>query len=56
MSRFAKFYTALTGGLLTWGAAVVQSAPDDITASEWMFGAGALVTAIAVWFVPNTEG
>lgn len=54
MNRVAKFYTALTGGLLTWGAAVVVSAPAAITASEWVTGAGVLVTAVGVWFIPNT--
>lgn len=54
MSRFAKFYTSLTGGLLTWGTSVVVSTPNDITSAEWMVLAGGLVTAVAVWFVPNT--
>jgi hypothetical protein len=53
MARFSKFYAALTAGALTWAAAVVTSAPADITASEWVTGAGVLVTAFAVWAVPN---
>lgn len=54
MNRVAKFYTALTGALLTWGAVVVQSAPAHITSTEWLQIAGGAVTAVAVWFVPNT--
>lgn len=53
MARFSKFYTAATGGLLTWGAVVVKSAPTDITSSEWLLLAGAAVTAIAVLVVRN---
>lgn len=53
MSRFAKFYTSVTGGLLTWGTAVVVSAPAAVTSAEWMVLAGAAVTAVAVLVVPN---
>lgn len=53
MSKFAKFYTVLTGGLLTWATAVVVSAPASITASEWVTAAGVIVTAGAVLVVPN---
>lgn len=53
MSKFAKFYVAFTTAALAWGASVVKSAPTSITAAEWIAGAGVLVTAIAVWFVPN---
>lgn len=55
MNRWAKFYTAATGGLLTWGAVVVKSASGSITSTEWMQLAGVAVTAIAVWFIPNSD-
>lgn len=54
MTRFSKFYVAFTTAALAWGAAVVKSASGPVTASEWIAGAGVLVTAAAVYFVPNT--
>lgn len=53
MSKFAKFYTAATGALLTFGAAVVKSTPASVTGSEWLMLAGGAVTAVAVYAVSN---
>jgi hypothetical protein len=53
MTRFAKFYTAITGGALTWAAAIVTSNSASVTSSEWVAGAGVLVTAVAVLVIPN---
>lgn len=54
MTRLSKFYIALTGGGLTWATAITVSPSGPVTAAEWVTGAGVAVTAIAVWFVPNS--
>lgn len=54
MSKYLKTITALVTGLIGWVTLVVNSAPADITSSEWIVGAVALATALGVYTVPNS--
>jgi hypothetical protein len=48
-----KTLTAIVTGAIGWVTLVVNSAPSDITSSEWIVGATVLATALGVFAVPN---
>lgn len=50
---FHKTLAAVVTGTIGWATAVVVSAPAAITASEWVFGATVLATALGVYHVNN---
>ena len=52
---YTKFITAIVAGAIGWATLVVNSAPADISASEWIAGATYLAVALGVWAVPNTN-
>lgn len=51
--RSRKTVVAVTGASLAWGTIVVQSAPEAITAPEWLAGATLLATALGVYKATN---
>lgn len=51
--RARKFITSVVGAGLAFGAVVVASPSDAITAPEWLVLAGGLATACGVYGVPN---
>lgn len=53
LSRYRKTIAAVVAAGIGWATAVVTSAPEAITASEWIMGASALAAAFGVWVVPN---
>lgn len=53
MTRIDKAIAAFAAGAITWATSVIASAPAQITASEWIQGAGVLVAAYGVWRLPN---
>lgn len=55
LAPYRKTVSAVVTGVIGWAAAVVASAPTHVTASEWVFGATVLATALGVWALPNTE-
>lgn len=55
LGKYAKLVTALVTGAIGWAVLVVNSAPTDITASEWIAGATYLATALGVYAVPNAS-
>lgn len=55
ISPFAKFYVALTTGMLTVATEIVVSEPSRITSAEWVQVVGVAVGAGLVWLVPNGE-
>lgn len=52
--RYRKTITAVVTGVIGWVTAVIVSAPDNITAAEWILGVTVLATALGVYAVPNT--
>lgn len=55
MSPYLKLIAAVVTGVIGWATLVVNSAPADITSSEWIVGATALATALGVYLVPNAD-
>lgn len=55
LRRYRKTVAAVVTGAIGWAAAVVASEPSSITASEWIFGATALATALGVYTVANAR-
>ena len=55
MGNYAKLLTAVITGLIGWATLVVNSAPTEITSSEWIVLATALATALGVFGVPNAS-
>lgn len=55
MSKYLKTITALVTGAIGWATLVVNSAPTEITSSEWIVGATILATALGVYAVPNND-
>lgn len=53
LGPYAKFVSALITGLIGWATLVVNSAPADISSSEWIVLATAAATAFGVVVVPN---
>ena len=53
LGPYSKTVTALVTGLIGWGGVVVSSVATHITASEWLFLAVAVATALGVYAVPN---
>lgn len=53
MEKYRKTITALVVGAVGWATLVVNSAPSNITATEWIAGATYLAVALGVWGVPN---
>ena len=53
LAPYRKTISAVVTGLIGWAAAVVASAPAHVTASEWVFGATVLATALGVYTVGN---
>lgn len=53
MSKYSKTIAAVITGLIGWGAAVVQSMPTAITATEWIMLATIVATALGVYQVTN---
>lgn len=53
LDPFRKTVTAIITGVIGWAAAVVASDPVNITASEWVFGATVVATALGVFQVRN---
>lgn len=53
IAEIRKALTPLVTGGLGWAALVVQSAPREITAGEWLMGAGILATSLGVYAVTN---
>ncbi len=56
ISDAKKAVAAALTGALGWATAVVTSAPDAITASEWVTLATVAVSSFLVWLLPNGEG
>lgn len=52
MSRYVKFFSALFGGIATWG--YTAASEGGIDASEWFGVLAVLGTALAVFQFPNT--
>ena len=53
MSRYVKFFSALLGGIATWG--YTAAADDLISKVEWFGLIGVIGTALAVYQFPNTN-
>lgn len=53
LAPYRKTAAAVSIAGLTWATAVVQSPSAPVTASEWIVGAGALLTALGVYTVTN---
>jgi hypothetical protein len=51
--KYNKFIVAVVGAIIGWAAVVVQSTPDRITASEWLYGGTLLAIALGVYSVAN---
>jgi hypothetical protein len=51
--KYNKLVTAFVAGAIGWATLVVNSAPTEITASEWIAGATYLAIAAGVWGVAN---
>lgn len=49
-----KCVAAVIAGAIGWATLVVNSAPTEITAQEWIVGATYLATALGVYTVKNT--
>lgn len=50
---YRKTVTAVVGAAAAFATLVITSAPDAITASEWLSGAIGLATALGVYAVAN---
>lgn len=55
LAKYKKTVTAVVTGTIGWAAAVVNSAPSHITATEWIMLATVLATALGVFSVTNKE-
>ena len=53
LAPYRKTAAAVVIGLIGWATLVVQSAPAHISATEWIAGATALVTALGVFQITN---
>ena len=53
LAPYRKTITAVVVGLIGWATVVVTSEVVKITASEWLWLATALATALGVYTVPN---
>lgn len=53
LGSIAKTVTALVTGLIGWATLVVNSAPKEITAPEWIGLATVVAVAFGVYAVPN---
>lgn len=53
LAAYNKAFTILIGGALTWGAQVVASKPNAITAPEWLALAGVGALSFGVRQIPN---
>lgn len=51
--RYNKTVVALVVGAISWATIVIQSAPNKITATEWLVGATDLAIALGVYTVSN---
>lgn len=56
MTQYLKTITALVTALIGWATLVVESAPSEITSTEWILLATAVTTALGVYLVPNIGG
>ncbi len=53
LGTYGKTIIAIVTAVIGWATLIVNSAPADITASEWIVGATGLATAIGVYAVSN---
>lgn len=53
LGKYGKTITALVVGGIGWATLVVHSAPNAITADEWIQGVTALAVALGVYSVAN---
>lgn len=53
MKTVRKAVAAAVTGCLAWATSVVTSAPEAITASEWVQLGGVGAAALLVWLLPN---
>jgi hypothetical protein len=53
LGPYSKTVSALVTGLIGWGGVVVSSVSNHVTASEWLFLAVVVATALGVYAVPN---
>lgn len=53
--RYNKFVTAIVTAVIGWTVLVVESAPTDITSTEWITGATMLAMALGVFTVANSS-
>ena len=54
-AKYRKTITAVVTGGIGWGTAVVASPATTVTASEWLFGATVLATALGVYAARNKD-
>jgi hypothetical protein len=55
MNAYRKTIAAIVTGLIGWATAVIVSAPEAITAAEWIGLATVLAVALGVYGVPNED-
>ena len=53
MNRYRKTIVAVVGAGMSFATLVVTSAPEAVTAGEYLFGAASLLTALGVYAVSN---
>lgn len=53
LKAYKKSITALVGAGMSWAYLIVGSAETQITATEWVVGAGLLATAAGVYKFTN---
>jgi hypothetical protein len=53
LAEYRKTIAAVLIGALTWATMIVESAPSEITSSEWIAGGGILLAAIGVYAWAN---
>jgi hypothetical protein len=53
IAQTKKAIGAFLVGAVGWGAAVVESAPAHITATEWIAGATVIVSTLVVYVLTN---
>jgi len=53
LGSYGKTISAVITGAIGWAAVVVNSPAQQITASEWVYGATVLATALGVYVISN---
>ncbi len=53
--RSRKTVVAVVGAGIAWATIVIQSAPEAITAPEWLAGATLLATSLGVYRAANED-